>query len=366
MKKILAVILTLCTVFSLAGCGETDSAEKTGVTLNVYNWGENISDGTDGCLDVIEMFEKETGIEVNYTTYPTNEEMYNKIKTGGVSYDIVIPSDYMIGRMIKEDMLEKLNFDNIPNYSLVDDKYKSGATTAHDPNCEYSVPYTSGRVALIYNKSYIKEPVDSWEILWNDKYKNNILMFDNPRDAFGIAELALGKSLNTESTDDLEAAANKLKAQKSVSPVYAMDQIMEKMPSGEAYVAPYYVGDCVNMYADAKEYGEDLGIVIPKEGTNLFVDAMCIPKGSAHKKEAEMFINFMLRTDVALANIEYIAYTSPQKEAASQHKQQLVEEHGEQIANLVYPDDLGKVEMFKTLSDDANQKMIDLWTDVKK
>ena len=230
----------------------------------------------------------------------------------------------------------------------------------------YSVPYMWGVICLLYNTKFVDEVPDSWDVLWDEKYKGNILMFDNPRDAFGIAQLSLGLSLNTEDKAELQKAADKLKAQKSVNPVYAMDQIMEKMPNEEAYVAPYYVGDCVNMYADAKEYGEDLGIVIPKEGTNLFVDAMCIPKGSAHKKEAEMFINFMLRTDVALANIEYIAYTSPQKEAASQHKQQLVEEYGEQIANLVYPDDLGKVEMFKTLSDDANQKMIDLWTDVKK
>ena len=366
IKRVISALMIAVLAFSVCSCGKSDGVAKTGVTINVYNWGENISDGTDGTLDVIAQFEKETGIEVNYTTYPTNEEMYNKLKTGGVSYDVVIPSDYMIGRMIKEDMLAKLNFDNIPNYSLIDDKYKSGDAAAHDPTCEYSVPYSSGRVGLVYNPEYITEAVDSWDILWDEKYKGNILMFDNPRDAFGIAQLSLGLSLNTEDKAELQKAADKLKAQKSVNPVYAMDQIMEKMPNEEAYVAPYYVGDCLTMYNDAIEYGTELKIVIPKEGTNLFVDAMCVPKTSTHKTEAEQFINFMLRTDVALANIQYISYTSPQSEAAAQHKQELIDEYGEEIAELIYPDDFGKVEMFKTLSDEANQLMTDLWTDVKK
>ena len=364
-KKVIGSAVALVILISVPVAILSSVTDKT-VTINVYNWGENISDGTDDTMDVVEQFEQETGIKVNYSTYQTNEDLYQKLKTGGVSFDVIIPSDYMIGRMIKEDMLEKLNFDNIPNYSFVDEKYKTGESISYDPQHEYSVPYTAGRVGLIYNADKITEEVDSWQILWDEKYKNNILMFDNPRDAFGISQIMLSQSLNSESETELEQAAELLRKQKAVAPVYAMDQIMEKMPSGDAYVAPYYIGDCLTMYAEALENDVNLKCVIPKEGTNVFVDAMCVPKGTKHKAEAEQFINFMLRTDVALANIEYIAYTSPQKEAADLHKKELIEEYGEEIADLIYPDELGKVEMFKTLSDKANQKMTELWTYVKK
>ncbi len=361
MKKIFAAVLAAAMAMAVCSCGSSDSAEKQNITLNVYNWGEYISDGTDGTLDVIKQFEKETGITVNYTTYQTNEELYNKLKIGGVSYDVIIPSDYMIGKMIKEDMLEKLDYSNIPNYSLIDDKYKSGESVSYDPNCEYTVPYTAGRVGLVYNPQYVTEKVDSWNILWNEKYKGNILMFDNQRDAFGIAQFLLGQSVNSEDSTELEKAAQLLKDQKKVSPVYTMDQILEKMPNGDAWIAPYYIGDCLMMCAE----NEDLRFTVPKEGTNIFVDAMCIPKGSEHKAQAEQFINYMCRTDVALANIEYIYYSSPQKEVAAQHKQELIEEYGEEMASAAYPDDFGKVEMFKTLSDEANQKMTDLWVNIK-
>lgn len=364
MKRAAALVLCLAVACAVCSCGDSESAskaEKKNITLNVYNWGEYISDGTDGTLDVIRQFEEETGIDVNYTTYQTNEELYNKLKIGGVSYDVIIPSDYMIGKMINEDMLQKLDYGNIPNYSLIDEKYKTGESVSYDPNCEYSVPYTGGRVGLIYNPKYVTEKVDSWRILWDEKYKGNILMFDNPRDAFGIAQFLLGQSVNTEDLSELEQAAELLKEQSAVSPVYAMDQILEKMPNEDAYIAPYYLGDCLMMCGE----NEDLEFIVPKEGTNLFVDAMCVPKSSKHKAEAEQFINFMCRTDIALANIEMICYSSPQTEAAAQHKQQLIEDYGEEMAGAVYPDDFGKVEMFKTLSDEANQKMTDLWVEIK-
>ena len=214
---------------------------------------------------------------------------------------------------------------------------------------------------MVYNTKKITEPVDSWDILWNEKYKNQILMFDNARDAFGIAQLKLGYSLNTEDETELKNAAEELKKQRSVKPVYAMDQIMEKMPSENAYIAPYYLGDCLTMCDD----NEDLAMVIPKEGTNYFVDAMCIPATSEHKAEAEAFINFMCGTEAATANIEYIAYSSPQKEAAANHKKYLIEEYGKETAELVYPTDLTNTEMFLTLSPEANQLMTDLWISVR-
>ena len=361
-KKILSVVLSvvLLAVFplSLASCGEANPDQ---VTLNVFNWGEYISNGEDGSLDVIAEFEKQTGIKVNYTTYETNEALYNKMKTGGVSYDVIIPSDYMIGKMIQENMLEKLDFSNIPNYELIDDRFKSSEIAPYDPEGAYSVPYTWGRVGLIYNTKYVTEPVNSWNILWDEAYKNQILMFDNPRDAFGIAQFLLGQSVNTEDTAELEAAAALLQKQSAVSPVYAMDQILEKMPNEDAYIAPYYVGDCLTMCDE----NEDLTFTVPQEGTNLFLDAMCIPKGTKHKKEAEQFINFMCSTEVAYANIEYIAYSSPQVEAAAQHKEYLVQEYGDEIAQSIYPADLSNTQVFLTLSQEAEQMMTDLWVKVK-
>lgn len=274
--------------------------------INVYNWGEYISDGSDGSLNVNEEFTRRTGIKVNYTNFASNEDLYAKLKSGGASYDVIIPSDYMIARLIEEDMLQKLDFSNIPNYELIADEYKN---LYFDPNNEYSVPYSVGLVGLIYNTKLVEGTPDSWSILWDEKYADKILMFNNPRDAFGIAQFLLGISVNTTNHEDWDRAAAKLEEQKPLVQSYVMDEVFNKMESGEAALAPYYAGDFLSMY----DNNPDLAIVFPKEGTNIFVDSMCIPVGAQNKTAAEMYINFMLDPEIALANAEYICYASPNK-----------------------------------------------------
>lgn len=363
MKKIISLSLSVIMAFSCAFMLSSCNSDGT-VTINVYNWGEYIADGTDGTPDVIEQFTKETGIRVNYTFFTSNETLYSKLKAGGVSYDVIIPSDYMIGKMIDEDMLAELDFANIPNYELIDERFKDGEFTSYDPECKYSVPYTWGRTGLVYNTKYVTaEEASSWGVLWNKKFKGKTLMFDNNRDAFGVAELLLGKSLNTSDEDELKEVADKLKEQReSVDPVYVMDQTFDNMASEEAYVAPYYLGDCLTMQGD----NPDLGVTVPKEGCNLFVDAMCVPKTSRYKAEAEQFINFMCGTDVAYANIEYIQYSSPQVEAAEQHKKYLTENFDAETAALIYPDDLSGGEIYLTLDNETYQTMTNLWIDIRK
>lgn len=326
------------------------------VTINVYNWGEYISvnEGNDGDFDTNREFEKLTGIKVNYTNFATNEELYAKLKSGGASYDVVIPSDYMVARMISEDMLEKLDFSNIPNYSKIMERYRG---LEYDPTEEYSIPYTVGMVGLIYNTTMVDESdLGSWGILWNEKYANNILMFSNSRDAFAIACKYLGYSMNTTDEKELRLAASAMTDQKLLVQAYVMDEIFDKMTGGEAALAPYYAGDAITMIGD----NPDLAYMVPEEGTNLFVDAMCIPKGAKNKDAAEMYINFMTETRTALANIEYICYSTPQTEVKS-----LLDP---ETANnpISYPDDdiLENTEVFIALPT-ATTKLIDeLWTSI--
>ncbi|MDL2253721.1 spermidine/putrescine ABC transporter substrate-binding protein [Ruminococcaceae bacterium OttesenSCG-928-I18] len=283
--------------------------KDAGLTLNVYNWGEYISDGTDGeHIDVNAVFEEVTGIKVNYATYETNESLYAKLKSGGAEYDVVIPSDYMIGRLIEEGLLAKLNYENIPNFSMIGQQYKG---RDYDPKDEYSVAYTWGYVGIIYNTTMVDKPVDSWGILWDEDYKNDILMFDNSRDAFAIASRLLGLPINPENTEQIDQAAAALEEQRPLVQAYVMDQIFDKMQGGEAALAPYYAGDAVIMNAA----NPDLSFAVPKEGTNYFVDAMCVPAGSPNQEAAEMYINFMCETAVAMDNSLFIGYSTPQLEA---------------------------------------------------
>lgn len=301
MKKLASLLLALLIAASIFPTG----ALADEVTINVYNWGQYISDGSDGYLDVNKAFTEKTGIKVNYMTFDSNETMYTKLKTGGSTYDIIIPSDYMVARLIKEGMLEELDFDNIPNYKLVDEAYKN---TAYDPDNRYSVPYTWGTVGLIYNKKYVDESdLGSWDLLWNSKYAGKILMFDNPRDAFAIAELMLGIDINSEDRDELRTAAYKLIEQKPLVQSYVMDQIFDKMEREEAWIAPYYAGDYLMM----SEVNENLGFYFPEEGFNLFIDAICIPKGSQNKAAAEAYINFLCSPEVSGQNLEYLGYSTP-------------------------------------------------------
>lgn len=349
MKKIFALFLAAMMLLSLASCGDDGK-----VTINVYNWGEYISDGEDGTLDVIREFEQETGIKVNYTTYATNEEMYAKIKNGAGDYDVIIPSDYMISRMIEEDMLEKLDLENIKNYDLIMDDYK---TCSYDPTGEYSIPYTWGVVGIIYNKEKVTKPVDSWDILWDEDYKGKILMFNNSRDAFAIALKRLGYSMNTTDLAQIKEAADLLTAQKSVRQSLVMDEIFDLIGSGESWIAPYYAGDALTIMSE----NENIGFAIPKEGTNRFVDAMCIPKGSKHKTEAEMFIDFMCRTDIVIANSEVTCYSVPQKEA--------YEQLDDEVKNneYAYPSKevLENTEEFIHLPKDVNAYIQNLWIGVQ-
>lgn len=328
------------------------------ISINVYNWGEYISTGAEeGTLNVNAEFTKLTGIKVNYTNYATNEELYAKLKGGGATYDVIIPSDYMISKMIKENMVQKLNFDNIPNFSYIMDNFRN---LAYDPENEYSVPYTWGTVGIIYNKDLVdidKSEID-WDILWNEDYLDQILMFDNPRDAFAIAEIMLGYSINTENTDELAAASEKLKEQKRMVQAYVMDEIFDKMGAGDALLAPYYAGDALTIL----EENEDLDFVVPKSGTNLFIDAMCIPVGAKQKEAAEMYINFMCEPDIAYANIDYICYSTPHSAAF-----EMLDEETQQ-STVSYPDDdyiAANTTVFVNLSDEASREMQTLWTEMK-
>ena len=277
------------------------------VTLNVYNWGQYIADGSDDSMEVIAEFEKRyPNIKVNYSTYDSNEIMYSKLANGGITVDVIIPSDYMIARLIEEDMLLPLDFDNIPNYRYIDETFRN---TAYDPENRYSVPYTWGTVGILYNTKYVDEAdVTGWELLWNEEYAGKILMFGNSRDAFGVAQYLLGYDVNTLDTAELDACARKLKEQKPVLQQYVMDEIFATMQNEEAWIAPYYAGDCLTMMDE----NENLAFYLPEDqGFNLFIDAMCIPACAKEKEAAETFINFLCDPEIAGANMDWICYSTP-------------------------------------------------------
>ena len=360
IKKLLAVFFSMSVIalscsasFSVAA-KQIDAAKLRGTEINVYNWGEYISDGSEGTLDVNKEFEKETGIKINYTTYDSNENMYNKIKGGGANYDIIIPSDYMIERMINEELLEKINFDNIPNYSNILPEYKN---LYFDPNNEYSVPYNVGMVGLVYNTKMVKETPDSWSIMWDEQYKGQILMFNNSRDAFAIAQFLCGVDLNTNNSEDWEKAYEKLKEQKPLVQSYVMDDVFNKMEGGEAAIAAYYAGDCILM----ADNNPDLAFVYPKEGTNIFVDSICIPKGCQNKEAAELYINFLLREDIALANAEYLCYATPNKAVLEN------EDYSLRDNEMLYPDKehTPPTEYFHNLDPEVLMLMTTLWDNLK-
>ncbi|MBO5078600.1 MAG: extracellular solute-binding protein, partial [Oscillospiraceae bacterium] len=297
-----------CAAAILVGCGFLIfSTRQNKVTLNVMNWGQNIADGSDGTLDIIAAFEEKYDyIDVNYSTYDSNEALYSKLSGGGLTVDVIIPSDYMIARLIQENMLQELDFDNIPNYVNVQENFKN---TAYDPQNKYSVPYTWGTVGIIYNSKHVdEEDVTGWDLLWNEKYAGKILMFDNSRDAFGIAQYKLGIDVNTTDKAELQRCADELALQRPVVRQYVMDQIYAAMEGENAWIAAYYAGDCMMMM----ENNPDLRFYLPKEeGFNLFIDAMCVPTCAEHKKEAELFIDFMCDPEISGANMDYICYGSP-------------------------------------------------------
>ena len=360
--KILSAVLAsvACSFAALAAVEVEDEAyyakfRDQGISLNVYNWGEYISDGSEDSMDVVKEFEAVSGINVNYTMYDTNEDMYAKITGGGSQYDIIIPSDYMIARLIAEDRLEKLDYANIPNVANLEERFLK---PEFDPEGAYSVPYTWNLVGLVYNTKYITpEKAQSWNILWDEDYKGKVLMFGNSRDAYGIALSLLGYSLNTENLAELQEATDLLTAQKKVNQMYAMDQTFDKMANENAYAAPYYAGDCVTMM----ERNEDLAFSYPKEGVNEFIDAICIPKGTKNKEAAEAFINFLCEKEVAAANCEFISYFSPLKK-------EIIEEMGLEYDERIYPtiNPPEKTETFTMLGDEANSFMENNWLKIKR
>ncbi len=360
MKKLscllVACLLTGLLAGVLSGC---NTAEET-ITLNVYNWGEYISDGSDGLMDVNARFEEETGIKVNYKTYESNESMYTLLESGAAEYDVVIPSDYMIGKMIEEDMLAKLNFDNIPNYRYIDEAYKG---LEYDPNNQYSVPYTWGTVGIFYNKKYVDEAdlAQGWDILWNEKYAGKIFMFDNARDSFMIALKKLGYSMNTTDPAHWQAAYEALAEQKPLVQGYFMDQVFQKMTNEEGWLAPYYSGDGAIMMYDEVDGNENIGYFVPQQGTNLFINAMCVLKTSENKEAAEQYINFMCNPEVAAANAEYICYSTPHTEALAMLSEEVSGDP------MFYPpaEVVQNTEVYVTLPADTIKRQKDLWIKLK-
>lgn len=376
MKKARIISLLLCvsliciSILPLTSCanGSTSSTK----TLYVYNWGEYMSDGSEGCPDVNEDFEewyfKTYGerVEVNMSTYSSNEDMYAKITSGAVQYDIIVPSDYMIERLIKENELLPLDYSNIPNIqNLLPEFFGSEAIyDYYDNGNVYSVPYLYGMIGVIYNTTMVKEDdpdIGSWSLMWDDDYKNNILQFNNSRDAFGTAQYYLGIDVNSDNEKDWERALEKLREQKDFVQGYVMDEIYNKMENGSAAISSYYAGDFLTMY----ENNEDLEFFYPKEGTNLYIDAMCIPKGTQNKLIAERYINFMLSEEPAVANAEYTYYASPNRLVVENEEYiEYMNDIKEGAFELMYNTDV-KFTPYKNLDNDKLILLNNLWEDLK-
>lgn len=317
----------------------------------MYNWGDYVDPKT------IELFEEETGISVTYEEYETNEIMYPKILSGAIAYDVVCPSDYMIQRMIENDLLAKLNLDNIPNIKNMDSIYME-QSRSFDPDNAYSVPYCVGTVGILYNKTMVHEPVDSWDILWDSKYADSILMQDSVRDAFAVALKRRGYSLNSSKVDQLIQAKDDLIAQKPLVQAYVVDQVRDKMIGNEAALGVIYSGEA----GYTKRENPNLEYVIPKEGSNVWIDSWVIPKNAKNKENAEKFINFMCRPDIALMNFEYLTYATPNKAARS-----LIKDEETRNSKILFPnaEDLTNCETFQFLGDDVDSYYNELWNKVK-
>lgn len=349
MKRIIGIVLSaamLLSILVLAGCGKKYDGE-----INVYNFGEYIDEQT------YKDFEKEYNIKVNYTTYDTCEALYSVLKNGGADYDVVITSDYMVSRMREEGMLHELDFSNIPNYdTMIADEYKN---LDYDPDSAYSVPYMWGTVGIIYNPGMVDEEITSWSAMFDERYSGNILMFESTRDAFGVALSYLGYSLNTTDENELREAGDLLKAQNPLLQGYFQDQMYDKLEGGEAAIGVYYAGDYLCML----ENNPDLKFVIPKEGSNWFVDVMVIPAGSNKTELGEKFIDYMCRTEVSLANMGATAYASPNPATCESYARGL----DDYAAGIMFPDadTMSRCEMFTNLPQETLDLLDALWVEVK-
>lgn len=348
MKKIIAVaLISILALSSLTACGSnSDDSNK----LYIYNWGEYIEP------EVLEIFEEETGIDVVYDEFETNESMYSKISAGAALYDLVCPSDYMISKMISEDLLHPINWDNIPNREHIGEEYWAQATGFDTAN-KYAVPYTWGTVGILYNSALVDEPIDEWADLWNPRYTDEVLMQDSVRDAFMVALKKLGHSCNTNDETILKEAKKALTDQKSIVQAYVVDQVRDKMISGEAAIGVIYSGEALYTMSE----NEDLEYVIPKEGTNLWLDCWVIPKNAKHVENAEKFINFLCRPDIALMNFEYITYSTPNTSAI-----ELIEDEELKNSEIAFPNLADyNLEVYQYLGEDVDRLYNNLWKQVK-
>ncbi len=341
----------------IASVGVLSYATGSRPVVNVCSWGEYIDE------DLITQFEEQTGIRVNYQTAESNEALYSLLKSGGADYDVVVPSDYMIGRLIAEDMLEPLDYSQIPNFSLIDDQFRN---LSYDPDNRYTVPYTWGTLGIIYNTSLVDEEITSWSALYDDKYAGQVLLINNSRDAIGEALFYLGCSVNTADKEEIRRAYE-LVADANRRGVFqgrVMDEVFQKMEGGNAAIATYYAGDYISM----RENNEDLAFVIPEEGSNWFVDAMCMLKDAPHQREAHMWMDFIASTDANLANMHYIGYASPNREALERYPDYYLEQEGEELDPEIFeimvtpPETLERCEAYLNLPGETLTLYKDLWT----
>ena len=352
MKKTVALLLTLSlAVLPLTACGSASSSGSNGEVV-VYNWGEYIDP------DTVSMFEEETGIKVIYDEFETNEIMFPKIEAGASKYDVVCPSDYMIKKMIENDLLAEINYDNVPNAKANIGQQYWDMSKEFDPGNKYSVPYCWGTVGILYNKTMVEGPVDSWSILWDEKYADNILMQDSVRDAFMVALKLNGYSMNSVNPEELNAAKESLIAQKPLVQAYVIDQVRDKMIGNEAAIGVIYSGEAIFTQRE----NPDLEYVIPKEGTNVWIDSWVITKNAPNKENAEKFIDFMCRPDIALKNFEYITYSTPNDAA-----RELIEDEDIRNSKIAFPtlSDYSNLETFTYLGEDADALYNELWKEVK-
>ena len=386
MKKIVSLFLAFCLTLALGVCLVSCSDpyadiefvdnEYAGTTLYIYNWGENIANGEDGSMNLEKVFEKKYGIDVQYNTYSSNEEMYTTVSSGTVMYDIIVPSDYMIARLINENLLQKINFNNIPNYANIEQQYRVGQyydCAGTDGAAEYSVPYTVGMFGIIYNTKYVDaaDVADqSWSLMWNKKYDGKIVMFNNPRDAFAVSMFYNGIDVNTTDEAEWNRAYESLLAQKPLLKGYWMDEIFNQMEGENSYVGVYYAGDCLSMISN----NENLAFYYPVEGTNSFVDAMCIPHNAKNVGAAELFINFMLEEQYAIENALYICYASPNSlvKNSAYYKEQMGEEFYKILYELPkqYSNPDGTInsdvaQAFENLDNNTKSILNSLWSKLK-
>ena len=353
MKRSIVLGATLLlAVLTVSGCKKEDpAAAANSNSLVVYNWGEYIDP------DILDQFEEETGISIIYDEFETNEIMYPKVETGAVVYDVICPSDYMIQKMIENDLLEPLDYDKIPNISNIDPDYLKSAEQ-FDPGNRYCVPYCWGTVGILYNKTMVDEPVTSWDILWDEKYKDNILMQDSVRDALGIALKRLDYSLNSTNEDEISEAADTLIQQKPLVQAYVIDQVRDKMIGNEAALGVIYSGEAIYTQRE----NEDLEYVIPEEGSNIWIDSWVIPKNAKNKENAEAFINFLCDPEIALMNFDYITYSTPNTAA-----RELIEDEDIRNSTIAFPpeEDLERCETFHYLGDEVDNIYNEYWNKVK-